>query len=114
MLDYVRSNRREVVAGVVLIILLTTYLATHPSGASTYVMTISANQYVILGLAASAQFFAVVLRGIDLSVGARDGADQLSRFLFAGRLCLGHSLRYGGRRGRRCALRVAQWRHHRF
>jgi ribose transport system permease protein len=70
MFDYMRSNRREVIAGIVLIVLLTTYLATHPRGPSTYVMTIWANQCLILGLAACAQFFAVVVRGIDLSVGA--------------------------------------------
>ena len=70
MLDYIRSNRREVVAGVVLAVLLGLYIATHPRGASTYVMTIWANQCLILGLAAIAQFFAVVIRGIDLSVGA--------------------------------------------
>ena len=70
MLDYMRSNRREVIAGIVLIVLLATYLGTHPRGPSTYVMTIWANQCLILGLAACAQFFAVVVRGIDLSVGA--------------------------------------------
>lgn len=70
MLDYMRSNRREVIAAIVLVTLLGTYLGTHPSGASTYVMTIWANQAMILGLAAIAQFFAVVVRGIDLSVGA--------------------------------------------
>jgi len=70
MLDYLRANRREAVAAVVLILLLTLYLGTHPRGVSTYVMTIWANQCLILGLAAAAQFFAVVVRGIDLSVGA--------------------------------------------
>lgn len=70
MLDYMRSNRREMIAGVVLITLLSIYLGTHPRGPSTYVMTIWANQCLILGLAACAQFFAVVVRGIDLSVGA--------------------------------------------
>lgn len=70
MLDYIRSNRREVIAAVVLLVLLSLYLGTHPRGASTYVMTIWANQCLILGLAAIAQFFAVVVRGIDLSVGA--------------------------------------------
>ncbi|MEM9318267.1 MAG: ABC transporter permease [Pseudomonadota bacterium] len=70
MRDYLRSNQREVLAGLVLIVLLAYYLATHPSGPSTYVMTIWANQCLILALAAAAQFFAVVVRGIDLSVGA--------------------------------------------
>lgn len=70
MLDYIRSNRREVIAAIVLLVLLSLYLGTHPRGASTYVLTIWANQCLILGLAAIAQFFAVVVRGIDLSVGA--------------------------------------------
>ncbi|MGD1886134.1 MAG: ABC transporter permease [Cohaesibacteraceae bacterium] len=70
MLDYVRSNRREMIAAIVLIVLLAYYLITHPRGPSTYVMTIWANQCLILALAAAAQFFAVVVRGIDLSVGA--------------------------------------------
>ena len=70
MPDYMKSNRREVFAGLVLIVLLAIYLGTHPRGASTYVMTIWANQCLILGLAACAQFFAVIVRGIDLSVGA--------------------------------------------
>ncbi|MEM6763108.1 MAG: ABC transporter permease [Pseudomonadota bacterium] len=70
MLDYMRANRREVIAGIVLVALLSLYLSTHPRGASTYVLTIWTNQCLILGLAAIAQFFAVVVRGIDLSVGA--------------------------------------------
>jgi len=53
-----------------LIVLVTLYFSTHPSGPSTYVMTIWANQGLILGLAGIAQFFAVIVRGIDLSVGA--------------------------------------------
>ncbi|MEM6460320.1 MAG: ABC transporter permease [Pseudomonadota bacterium] len=70
MLDYARANRREVIALIVLALLLTVFLSTHPRGASTYVLTIWANQCMILGLAAIAQFFAVVVRGIDLSIGA--------------------------------------------
>ena len=69
MLDSIRSNRREWIASLVFIILFAIYLGTHPNGVSTYVMTIWANQALILGLAAIAQFFAVVVRGIDLSVG---------------------------------------------
>ncbi|ETX09680.1 sugar ABC transporter permease [Marinomonas ushuaiensis DSM 15871] len=68
--DIWRSNQREVIAVIVLAILLTLYFSTHPSGPTTYVMTIWANQCLILGLAAIAQFFAVIVRGIDLSVGA--------------------------------------------
>ncbi|MDO6588229.1 ABC transporter permease [Salipiger sp. 1_MG-2023] len=70
MRDFLRSNRREVIALAVLVALLAVYLGTHPRGMSTYVMTIWANQCLILALAAIAQFFAVIVRGIDLSVGA--------------------------------------------
>lgn len=64
------NHRREWIALLVLAILLSVYIATHPRGASTYVMTIWANQCLILALAAMAQFFVVLVRGIDLSVGA--------------------------------------------
>lgn len=70
MSDLLRSNKREAIAFVVLAVLLTLYLMTHPAGLNTYVMTIWANQCLILALAAIAQFFAVIVRGIDLSVGA--------------------------------------------
>lgn len=65
-----KANQREAIAILVLAVLLTLYLATHPTGANTYVVTIWANQCLILALAAIAQFFAVIVRGIDLSVGA--------------------------------------------
>ena len=68
--DFVTAYRREMIAAAVLVALLAVYLGTHPRGASTYVMTIWANQCAILALIAMAQFFAVVVRGIDLSVGA--------------------------------------------
>ncbi|PWJ21650.1 ABC transporter permease [Jannaschia seohaensis] len=70
MPEFLRANRREAIAVAVLLFLLTVYLSTHPRGMSTYVMTIWANQCLILALAAAAQFFAVIVRGIDLSVGA--------------------------------------------
>ncbi|CUI85720.1 ABC transporter permease [Cognatishimia activa] len=70
MRDFVTAYRRELIAAAVLAALLVFYLITHPRGASTYVLTIWANQCAILGLVAIAQFFAVVVRGIDLSVGA--------------------------------------------
>ncbi|SPF80246.1 ABC transporter permease [Pseudoprimorskyibacter insulae] len=70
MPDFLRSNRRETIAVAVLVLLLALYLGTHPRGASTYVLTIWGNQCLILALAAAAQFFAVIVRGIDLSVGA--------------------------------------------
>lgn len=70
MLESIRYHRREWIAFLVLGILLSLYISTHPRGASTYVMTIWANQCLILALAAMAQFFVVLVRGIDLSVGA--------------------------------------------
>ncbi|MEP4195532.1 MAG: ABC transporter permease [Aliishimia sp.] len=70
MRDLLRSNQREAFAVLVLAVLVTFYLATHPAGPTTYVTTILANQALILALAAIAQFFAVIVRGIDLSVGA--------------------------------------------
>lgn len=70
MRSLLRANQREAIAILVLAILLALYLGTHPSGANTYVITIWANQCLILALAAIAQFFAVIVRGIDLSVGA--------------------------------------------
>jgi len=70
MFELYRRHRRECIAFVVLFALLSIYITTHPRGASTYVMTIWANQCLILALAAMAQFFVVLVRGIDLSVGA--------------------------------------------
>ena len=70
MRDLLRANQREAIAILVLAVLLSLYLTTHPTGPNTYVMTIWANQCLILALAAIAQFFAVIVRGIDLSVGA--------------------------------------------
>ena len=70
MRDLLRANQREAFAIVILVVLVTIYLATHPAGPTTYVTTIWANQALILALAAIAQFFAVIVRGIDLSVGA--------------------------------------------
>ncbi|MCK0094258.1 ABC transporter permease [Yoonia sp. F2084L] len=70
MRNLLKANQREAIAILVLAVLLTLYLTTHPTGANTYVVTIWANQCLILALAAIAQFFAVIVRGIDLSVGA--------------------------------------------
>nr|WP_321445604.1 ABC transporter permease [uncultured Cohaesibacter sp.] len=85
MFEYFRSNRRETFAGIVLLILLVVYIGTHPRGLSTYVMTIWANQCLILALAAAAQFFAVVVRGIDLSVGAMMAlTNTLASYVLAG------------------------------
>ena len=67
--DYMRDNKREVLAIGFFVLAFALYLLTHPRGVSTYVVTIWANQAVILAFAAMAQFFAVVVRGLDLSVG---------------------------------------------
>ena len=67
--DYMRDNKREVLAIAFFLVAFALYLFSHPRGLSTYVVTIWANQAMILALAAMAQFFAVVVRGLDLSVG---------------------------------------------
>lgn len=69
LLEYFRDNKREALAICFFAIAFVLYLSTHPRGVSTYVVTIWANQAAILALAAMAQFFAVVVRGLDLSVG---------------------------------------------
>ena len=70
MLDYATANRRETIAFAFLVILFLSYIGTHPSGPTTYVLTIWANQCALLALIAMAQFFAVIVRGLDLSVGS--------------------------------------------
>ena len=60
---------RTAIAGLLLTILFALYIAIHPRGMSVYVLTIWANQGTLLALAAIAQFFVVLVRGIDLSVG---------------------------------------------
>jgi ribose/xylose/arabinose/galactoside ABC-type transport system permease subunit len=52
-----------------LVVLFAVYIGIHPRGFSVYVVTIWSNQGALLGLAAIAQFFVVLVRGIDLSVG---------------------------------------------
>jgi ribose transport system permease protein len=61
---------RTGVAGLLLAILFALYIAIHPRGLSVYVLTIWANQGTLLALTAIAQFFVVLVRGIDLSVGS--------------------------------------------
>ena len=61
---------RTGVAGLLLALLFALYIAIHPRGLSVYVLTIWANQGTLLALAAIAQFFVVLVRGIDLSVGS--------------------------------------------
>ena len=60
---------RTAIAGLLLAFLFTLYIAIHPRGLSVYVLTIWANQGTLLALASIAQFFVVLVRGIDLSVG---------------------------------------------
>jgi ribose transport system permease protein len=66
---FLKTHVRVVVPALALAILFAAFLAIHPRHASTYVLTIWANQGALLGLAAIAQFFVVLVRGVDLSVG---------------------------------------------
>lgn len=63
-------NLRSIIPAIVFLSLFTLYISTHPRGLSTYVLTIWSNQTTLLVFAALAQFFVVIVRGIDLSVGA--------------------------------------------
>lgn len=67
---YIRRNLRVIIPTVAFVALFVLYIATHPRGLSTYVLTIWSNQSALLVFAAFAQFFVVLVRGIDLSVGA--------------------------------------------
>jgi ribose transport system permease protein len=64
-----RRNRSLAITIAALAVLFATFIAIHPRGFSTYVLTIWFNQGTLLGLAAIAQFFVVLVRGVDLSVG---------------------------------------------
>jgi ribose transport system permease protein len=68
-MDILRRHSRLVVSIISLGVLFAAYLAIHPRGLSVYVLTIWSNQGALLALAALAQFFVVLVRGIDLSVG---------------------------------------------
>jgi len=57
------------ISALLLAILFVLYIGIHPRGLSVYVLTIWSNQGTLLALAAIAQFFVVLVRGIDLSVG---------------------------------------------
>ncbi|CDX30959.1 Permease component of ribose/xylose/arabinose/galactoside ABC-type transporter [Mesorhizobium sp. SOD10] len=70
MTTRLRQNAREAIAALALVVLFTGYIAIHPRGFSTYVVTIWSNEGTLLGLAAIAQFFVVLVKGIDLSVGS--------------------------------------------
>lgn len=64
-----RNHRKFAIATAALVVLFAAFIAIHPRGFSTYVLTIWSNQGALLGLAAIAQFFVVLTRGIDLSIG---------------------------------------------
>lgn len=68
-MSLLRRNRSLVITIAALAVLFATFIAIHPRGFSTYVITIWFNQGTLLGLAAIAQFFVVLVRGVDLSVG---------------------------------------------
>lgn len=71
MMTFIRTRIPRVVAtGLLLAVLFVLFISIHPRGLSVYVMTIWANQGMLLALAAIAQFFVILVRGIDLSVGS--------------------------------------------
>jgi len=68
-----------------LAVLFGVFIAIHPRGLSVYVLTIWANQGTLLALAAIAQFFVILVRGIDLSVGSMVAlANVLASYLVSG------------------------------
>ena len=69
-MNRLRRHARLAISAVLLGALFALYIAIHPRGMSVYVMTIWSNQGTLLALAALAQFFVVLVRGIDLSVGS--------------------------------------------
>lgn len=90
---YIRRNLRVIIPTVAFVALFVLYIATHPRGLSTYVLTIWSNQSALLVFAAFAQFFVVLVRGIDLSVGAVVALTNVTAsFLLAGD---GGSLAFG-------------------
>jgi ribose/xylose/arabinose/galactoside ABC-type transport system permease subunit len=68
-MNLLRRNRSLAITIVALAVLFAVFIVIHPRGFSTYVITIWFNQGTLLGLAAIAQFFVVLVRGVDLSVG---------------------------------------------
>lgn len=69
MTGVMRRNGRLLIAIAALVVLFVAFIAIHPRHLSTYVLSIWANQGILLALAAIAQFFVVLVKGIDLSVG---------------------------------------------
>lgn len=70
MFKSVSKYKQEYMTAIFLLFMIVVYLSTHPGGFTVYVVTVWANQGMILALVAMAQFFAVLVRGLDLSVGA--------------------------------------------
>lgn len=68
-MSLLRRNRSLAITITALVVLFAIFIGIHPRGFSTYVLTIWFNQGTLLGLAAIAQFFVVLVRGVDLSVG---------------------------------------------
>ncbi len=68
-MNLLRRNPSLAIAIAALVVLFALFISIHPRGFSTYVFTIWCNQGALLGLAAIAQFFVVLVRGVDLSVG---------------------------------------------
>jgi ribose/xylose/arabinose/galactoside ABC-type transport system permease subunit len=68
-MSLLRRNRTLAITIAALVVLFAIFISIHPRGFSTYVLTIWFNQGTLLGLAAIAQFFVVLVRGVDLSVG---------------------------------------------
>jgi ribose transport system permease protein len=65
-----KRHRPLIFSLIALALLFVAFISLHPRGFSVYVLTIWSNQGALLGLASIAQFFVVLVRGIDLSIGA--------------------------------------------
>ncbi|MDQ0322611.1 ribose/xylose/arabinose/galactoside ABC-type transport system permease subunit [Pararhizobium capsulatum DSM 1112] len=83
--NFLRRNLRTLFPAAAFVLLFALYIGTHPRGLSTYVVTIWANQSALLVFAAFAQFFVVLVRGIDLSVGPMVAlSNVVASYLLAG------------------------------
>lgn len=80
------ENRSTLVAFAIFIVMFWIYVANHPAGFTSNVVTTAANKGVLLALVAMAQTMVVITAGIDLSVG----------MIFVLCNCLGSQLLAGG------------------
>ena len=64
-----REHRASLVTAATFVVIFTLYIAKHPVGWSTPVLTTAANKGVLLAIVAMAQTLPVLTSGIDLSVG---------------------------------------------